>query len=182
MREGDKKYVLVIPGFRFGVSLPDDQGSALEPRRVEVTLGDDYRTVIQWTFRELRRSSEPLQAGEMLIRNPRPECLNGVTIAADDWVIRPGDLVSLSFRLGSRRRGIYVPVEAIVASDGRPSVFVVEGERARKVEVRVGETHHELRRIEGEGIQEGVRIVFRGVHYVADGERVSVVDAEHYLR
>lgn len=42
----------------------------------------------------------------------------------------------------------------------------------------VHETYRELRRIEGEGLVPGDQIIISGMHYVADGEPISIVGYE----
>ena len=75
-------------------------------------------------------------------------------------------------------RGHYVPVDAITSIDGKHVVFVVEEKKARMTEVAVLETYRELRRIEAESIVPGTAVIVGGVHYVSDGQPVTIVGQE----
>ena len=112
----------------------------------------------------------------MVRQEPRPEHLKGAVMSAFDWVIRPGDIVPVSFDLGELPAGFYVPVEAILTLNGAASVFVVgEGGRARSIPVTLHETVGLQRRIEGNGLEDGMRVILEGLHYVGEGDRLRVV-------
>ena len=117
-----------------------------------------------------------LTEGDLLIVDPKPEHRAGIAIENYDWLIRPGDLVPVSFELGSLSTGIYVPVEAVSTLNGAASVFVVDGKTVRKKAVTIHDSVGGLRRIEGEGITSGAKIVVTGHHYIADGNEVNVVE------
>ncbi|MAE66590.1 MAG: hypothetical protein CMJ18_20155 [Phycisphaeraceae bacterium] len=173
LREGDRTFVLRLPGVSFSAS---DGRAALgrhEPEKVEVTLGDQYTSVIRWTFRSV---SDPgkLQEGDFLIEQPRLEYLDGIAIGRPQWLLRPGDLVPVRFTLADTPRGYYVPVGAVTEVGGAPAVYLVENGKARARAVTVHDAHGELRRIEGEGIAEGGTLVTGGVHYLSDDQPVTV--------
>jgi multidrug efflux pump subunit AcrA (membrane-fusion protein) len=104
--------------------------------------------------------------------------LEGLVIGRPQWLLRPGDLVPVRFLLHATSQGLYVPVDAITMMDGKHVVFVVEDKKARKREIAVNETFRELRRIEGEGIRPGTQVIVSGVHYVSDGQPVTIVGDE----
>jgi len=69
----------------------------------------------------------------------------------------------------------YVPIAAVVEGDGdRASVFVVDGEIARRRPVRVAFIAPDEVAL-AEGVEPGERIVTDGALYLEDGERISVV-------
>lgn len=176
-REDGKSYVLRLPGVSFH---PGARRSAVGkhiPDKVEITLGDDYITVINWNFRSLRASGD-LREGDFLVLRPKKEHLEGLVIGRPQWLLRPGDLVPVRFLLHATSQGLYVPVDAITMMDGKHVVFVVEDKKARKREIAVNETFRELRRIEGEGIRPGTQVIVSGVHYVSDGQPVTIVGDE----
>jgi hypothetical protein len=132
-------------------------------------------TFIDRSFVEIQHGSG-LTVGEMLIADPKPEYSGGVAMAGADWAIRPGDLVPVSFELGSAAPGFYVPVEVIANLNERKSVFVVEDGHCREIVVTAHESSGTLRRIEGEGLVSGMQIVLEGYHYLRDGDAVDVVE------
>jgi RND family efflux transporter MFP subunit len=176
-RENGKSYVLRLPGVSFH---PGARRSAVGkhiPDKVEITLGDDYITVINWNFRSLRASGD-LREGDFLVLGPKKEHLEGLVIGRPQWLLRPGDLVPVRFLLHATSRGLYVPVNAITMVDGKHVVFVVENKKAHERQITVHETFREFRRIEGEGIQPGTQVIVSGVHYVSDGQPVTIVGDE----
>ena len=176
-REGGQSFVLRLSGVSFH---PGARRSAIGkhlPEKVKVTLGEDYLTVVKWTFRSLRESGD-LREGDFLVVNPKQEHLNGLAIGRSQWLLRPGDLIPVRFLLDTTPRGFYVPVGAITKVDGKHVVYVVEGTNARMATVGVHEAYRELRRIEGEHIGPGTHVIVDGVHYVSDGQPVTIVSRE----
>ena len=178
LHEGGKTYVLRLPGVSFH---PGAQRSAVGkhvPQKVEVTLADDYFTVIKWNFRSLLASGD-LKEGDFLVVDPKKEHLTGLAIGRAQWLLRPGDLVPVRFQMDATAKGFYVPMNAITVIDNQHVVFLVENDQARLTKVTVHETHHELRRIEGNGIKAGSQVIISGVHYVSDGQPLNIVGHEN---
>jgi RND family efflux transporter MFP subunit len=63
-----------------------------------------------------------------------------VSVPNESGELRPGSFVKASIRTRQADRAVTVPEESIVRFGGVVKVFVVEGERARAVVVRTGET------------------------------------------
>ena len=143
------------------------------PEKIEVELGDDYFTVIKWNFRSLKSSGD-LQEGDFLAVGATKEHETGLAIGRPQWLLRPGDLVPVKFLLDSTPPGFYVPIGAIVTRNGDRAVFVANHGVAWLRKVHVHETYGELRRIDGDGIDAGTEIIIHGVHYVSDGQPVSI--------
>ncbi len=134
-------------------------------------------TVIKWNFRSLKSSGD-LQEGDFLAVGATKKHETGLAIVRPQWLLRPGDIVPVNFLLESTPAGFYVPVDAIVTRDGDRAVFVANDGVARLRKVNVHETYGELRRIDGDGIDAGTEVIIRGVHYVSDGQPVSIVGRE----
>jgi multidrug efflux pump subunit AcrA (membrane-fusion protein) len=69
-------------------------------------------------------------------------------------------------------RGVLVPSSAIVERDGRSLVFTIDGDHARTVPVTAGQTHGDLRLVEG--LTSGMRVVKAPPAEMTDGARVVV--------
>lgn len=95
------------------------------------------------------------------------------------WLLRPGDLVQVDLSGNSNLTGIYVPVEAINEDSGRTYVYAVEDSTVQKIEVRssnaVGQSQHRIEPVDENVDLGGKTIVVEGVHYLLDGQEVSVV-------
>ena len=65
-----------------------------------------------------------------------------------------------------------LPITAVFHRDGRPAVWVVEGDRVRLQEIATGEMQENSVAVTA-GLQPGQRIVTAGVNRLADGQRVA---------
>lgn len=66
-----------------------------------------------------------------------------------------------------------LPITAVFHRDGRPAVWVVEGDRVRLQEIATGEMQENSVTVTA-GLQPGQRIVTAGVNRLADGQRVAL--------
>ena len=110
----------------------------------------------------------------LLILNPLPSYVDGVAGGRPQWLLRPRDLIPVQFSLSTTPAGFYVPNRAITLLGEGEVVFVVADGVATARAVSVHESFEELRRIEGEGITNGTKVVVGGVHYITDGQPVTV--------
>ena len=124
-------------------------------------------------------SEASVNRGDLVVAFPQPEHLDGFLVDDERWLLRPGGLVRVALDQGELPRGYYAPIQAIRERDGVTWVYVVEdGGRARELPVRVLESHRNLRRIEAEGLRDGLRLVTKGAHFIDDGDPVTIVDQE----
>jgi multidrug efflux pump subunit AcrA (membrane-fusion protein) len=72
----------------------------------------------------------------------------------------------------SRPSGVLVPTAAIVERGGHSTVFVIDGDHVRAVTITAGQTHGDLRSVEG--LASGSRVVRSPPADMNDGERVVV--------
>ena len=169
---GGQSSLLVIRREQIFGEHTKDPTKTLKPHKVAVTLGERYWTVLDWHLREV--SGEGLRAKDFVVRAPSKADAVSVDTHLFQWLIRPGDLVPVSFDLGALPRGFYVPVTAVKELNGRTWVFVVEEGKAKRIAVTTHESFEDKRRIEGEGLTSGAQLVIKGVHYVADGFLVNL--------
>lgn len=172
-----KSFVLRLPGVSFHAEGQRSAAGKHMPEKMEVELGDEYLTVIKWNFRSLKPGSD-LKEGDFLAVGATRAHEAGLAIGRPQWLLRPGDLVPVNFQLESLAPGFYVPVDAIITRNGNRAVFVAESGVARLRKVTVHETHGELRRIEGDGIEAGTEIIIRGVHYVSEEQPITIAARE----
>ncbi len=176
LSDEDGSYVLRLPGVSFHSGGNRSVVGKHMPEKVRITLGDQYTTVVHWNFRSVT-SSEDLAEGDFLIRNPQPDYIEGVAGGRPQWLLRPRDLIPVRFALSATTPGFYVPNRAIALLGDSQVVFVVEDGVARARPVSVHETFEELRRIEGDGITTGSNVIVGGIHYVSDGQPVTITEA-----
>lgn len=171
--EQDDGFVVLRFGRALRGTSNDSLGHLVRPEAVPVTLADHYETISEFRLQEIVDEGR-LTPSDVLVVSPRPEHVEGVVLTETRRALQPGDVVSVVVRTGERPPGFYAPVSAICERDGETSVFVVDGDRATRRAVTVHESWGSLRRIEGEGVADGARLVTTGAHFLADGDRVSV--------
>ncbi len=176
LRDDDGSYVLRLPGVSFHSGGERSVVGKHMPEKVRVMLGDQYTTVVTWTFRSIV-PNETLAEGDFLILNPLPSYVDGVAGGRPQWLLRPRDLIPVQFSLSTTTPGFYVPNRAITLVGNSEAVYVVEDGVAIARPVSVHESFEELRRIEGEGITNSANVIVGGVHYVSDGQPVTVTEA-----
>lgn len=172
----DGDYVLRLPGVSFHSGGKRSAVGKHIPEKVRVTLDDQYTTVVNWTFRSIVPNGH-LTEGDFLILNPLPSYVDGVAGGRPQWLLRPRDLIPVQFSLSTMTPGFYVPNRAISLVGDDEIVYVVEDGVATARLISVHDSFEELRRIEGEGILSGANVVVGGVHYISDGQPVTVTEA-----
>ncbi len=175
LRDNNGAYVLRLPGVSFHSRGERSVVGKHMPEKVRIKLGDQYTTVVNWTFRSIV-PTETLTEGDFLILNPLPSYVEGVAGGRPQWLLRPRDLIPVQFSLSTTTPGFYVPSRAITLVGDSKVVYVVEDGIATARMVTVHDSYEEMRRIEGEGITNGANVVVGGVHYVSDGQPVTVTE------
>jgi membrane fusion protein (multidrug efflux system) len=89
-----------------------------------------------------------------------------------DEILKPGLFLNVDLALSRRENAILIREEALLAEGLRQFVFVVEGDRVKRREVRLGV------RLQGEveivqGLTAGALVIVRGVQRVRDGQSVN---------
>jgi hypothetical protein len=84
---------------------------------------------------------------------------------------RPGMSAVVDLQVLTAENALAVPAAAIVRDEGRDAVFVVEGDRAVRREVRLGAQGEDLVEIIA-GLEPGARVVVRDADRLRDGQVV----------
>ena len=100
-----------------------------------------------------------------------------VSVPADVTGLMSGMFAEVSFRTDTSANAIVVPTEAILTSNGRQYVYVVEGEAARYTEITTGLTGTGVTEVVS-GLTAGQQLVVVGQSYLSDGDPVRVVSGE----
>ncbi|HDZ21863.1 hypothetical protein LCGC14_0225930 [marine sediment metagenome] len=183
LRKDDKgSFVWVIEGISKMQAI-DPARPIYTVRKVRVTPGKG-RFNLQGLY-ILRDLADPgdLTDDRLLVGDPPEGLADGdrIAILPMDWALRPGALVQVQFRRDKVASGYYVPFSAVMPTGedgGYVMVVDPESNAARKTPVKMRETVGDLVRIEGADLADGVKVVVEGVHYLQDGEGVSIVSRE----
>jgi membrane fusion protein (multidrug efflux system) len=127
--------------------------------RVESYPGRTFAGRLTNIYPSLDERTRTLQA-EAQIPNPR-------------GLLKPGFFARVTLYTGPPREVVVVPVTSILYENNLKKVFLVEGDRARQVLIRVGSKYDELMEVP-EGLQGGEQIVVVGQNTLADGVKVNV--------
>lgn len=121
------------------------------------------------------------QTGEWtpVVQSAAPDTGVAALVARNRWLFRPGDLVGVQLDRETPGEGLYVPLDAIVEQAGRPHVFIAtrEGDDviAKRIAVDITGSIRDLRRIEGDGIKPGARVVVDGAQFLVADQLIRVV-------
>lgn len=171
----------------------------LEVEKLRVIPGDlSIPYLGNWTFVPITFAdgvsfdvAKDMVAGELFVDDGDADSWDGTRMLFDQerWLLRPGDLVRVNLGAEQTTAGLYVPMKSILNEAGQSYLYVVdEGSEpavARKVEVRLPDiSGRSLQRIEpvsGE-LSDGSQVVTEGVHYLYDGEPVTIAAQQETAR
>lgn len=94
-----------------------------------------------------------------------------VHLANAERALRPGMYGRASLELERHPSALVVPIGAVQLSGGRSFVYVLEGDTAKRREVKTGETLDERLEVL-EGLQAGAQVITRGIDVLSDGAKV----------
>jgi RND family efflux transporter MFP subunit len=175
--ENGQNYVLRLPGVGFKKGSTRSAVGKHMPERVAVSLTNEYTNVVQWNFRSIVDEGL-LSENEFLVMNPQANYVNGIVIGRPMWLLRPRDIVPVQFNSVVIAEGFYVPNHAVILIDEQPHVYRVEEDKSIATPVNLHESAGDYRRISSELLQSGSQIVIDGVHYLTDGQPITVVEVE----
>jgi len=91
-------------------------------------------------------------------------------------VLKPGLYAKVILYTGEAKDTIVVPVTSLLYEAEKVRVFVVEGDRAKERNIKLGSKYGELMEIV-EGIKEGEKVVVAGQQTLSEGAKVAVQKA-----
>jgi len=91
-------------------------------------------------------------------------------------VLKPGLYAKVILYTGEAKDTVVVPVTSLLYEAEKVRVFVVEGDRAKERNVKLGSKYGELMEIV-EGIKEGEKVVVAGQQTLSEGAKVNVQKA-----
>jgi multidrug efflux pump subunit AcrA (membrane-fusion protein) len=92
------------------------------------------------------------------------------------WLM-PGATIDVVFEIQSDDVGLIVPLDAVVYGVARPRVVVVDGEKARPVNVHIVETSEDRALVRAEGLSVGDKVVTRGNERLRPNQPLQVVES-----
>ncbi|MGE4283407.1 MAG: efflux RND transporter periplasmic adaptor subunit [Clostridia bacterium] len=97
-----------------------------------------------------------------------------IIIANEKHEIKPGMFAEINFTTDFKDNVITIPIEAVISRIGKSSIFVLEGDIARKREVQLGFKDDKNYEVVA-GLNEGEEVIVKGQQFVIDGEKVQPV-------
>jgi RND family efflux transporter MFP subunit len=134
----------------------------------EVTLkvdgfpGSEFKGKVNIVFPNVEEKTRTLQV-EALVPN-------------NNGILKPGLFAKVILYTSGERDTIVVPVTALLYEAEKVKVFIIEGDRAKEREVKLGSKYGELMEII-DGVKEGEKIVAIGQQNLSEGSKVSVQQA-----
>ena len=134
----------------------------------EVTLkvdgfpGSEFKGKVNIVFPNVEEKTRTLQV-EALVPN-------------NNGILKPGLFAKVILYTAGERDTIVVPVTALLYEAEKVKVFIIEGDRAKEREVKLGSKYGELMEII-DGVKEGEKVVAIGQQNLSEGAKVSVQQA-----
>ena len=91
-------------------------------------------------------------------------------------LIKSGMMAEVNFTAEKAEDTIVLPRNAVITKDDESYVYVVKGDKVKKVAVELGIEAADTIEIK-KGLKDGDKVVTKGQTYISDGEEVNVVNA-----
>jgi membrane fusion protein (multidrug efflux system) len=130
--------------------------------KVDGFPGSEFKGKVNIIFPNVEEKTRTLQV-EALVPNS-----NGI--------LKPGLFAKVILYTADERDTIVVPVTALLYEAEKVKVFIIEGDRAKEREVKLGSKYGELMEII-DGVKDGEKIVAIGQQNLSEGAKVSVQQA-----
>lgn len=167
---------LVAAGFVVAEIAPLDELIAdvdlIGPELARIEAGQTAR-IRHYAFEEAAIAGEVLRLSPTLDPNRRTFRAE-VAVDNETGLLRPGMFVEVAVLVEQRRDVNVVPRQAVASRGGRNVVFLLDGQRVSRREVRLGLGDDAKVEI-ASGLAAGDRVVVRGLETLTDGARVRVV-------
>lgn len=89
-------------------------------------------------------------------------------------ILRPGLFAHVTLYTGVAKDTIVVPVTSLLYEAEKVKIFVIEGDKSKEKEVRLGSKYGEMMEI-SEGLREGEAVVVVGQQNLSEGTKVNIV-------
>lgn len=165
VREGDAVFQLIIDNpLRLVASVPERFIPEIAPGQ-QVTL-----EVASYPGRTFTGSVDRINpAVDPASRTFQVE----IGIPNDEHLLRPGSFVEGKVLTAHQREANIVPIESVVRYAGVTKVFVVDGDHAREIAVKIGDQGKGWMQVEGD-IPADAQIITSGQTQLADGTKITI--------
>lgn len=92
-------------------------------------------------------------------------------------MLQPGMFGRIRINYDSRANALVIPRTALLEDEGNPSVYLVRGDKAARVPVKLGYTDGEWAEVRG-GVKLGDQVVIAGKTALRDGTKVQLIGAK----
>jgi RND family efflux transporter MFP subunit len=96
-----------------------------------------------------------------------------VTVDNPGGLLKAGMFARVTVQIGQGRTGLFVPKDAVVRRGGQEYVFLVNGDAAQQVKVRVRAEMGALVEVSGDGLAAGARAITLGNEFLQPGMKVA---------
>ncbi|WP_417747448.1 efflux RND transporter periplasmic adaptor subunit [Rosistilla oblonga] len=138
-----------------------------------------------WIFRSVSFvepdavGEDTLYVGRLSFPDDREDQWDGesvVLVAGSQWMLRPGDLVTVDLSSNAIEPGYYVPIEAVYEESGKTSLFVFDDGKAKQLAVEMITPENldagSLVQVQSPDLFDGIQVIVGGVHYLQNGQAV----------
>ncbi|EMI20396.1 membrane-fusion protein [Rhodopirellula maiorica SM1] len=130
----------------------------------------------------IKLPQETIYVGELADGPSAASAWDGESVVLDagaQWMLRPGDLVSVDLSSNDAELGFHVPIEAIYEESDETYLFAAQDGHAKKLAVQLKQAGNlnagSLVEVQSPALTDGMQVIVQGVHYLHDGEAVRIV-------
>lgn len=98
-----------------------------------------------------------------------------IEISNKEGLLKPGMFAEVEFAADTVKDALIIPRESVLTEGDINYVYIVEGDRAKKVELKLGLDNGKEVEIP-EGLNEGAQLVIKGQNYLEDGGKVQIAE------
>jgi membrane fusion protein, multidrug efflux system len=165
VKNGTPLFVIIQPNpIKLRFTVPEKDVGRLKINQ-EVILkvdgfpGSEFKGKVNIVFPHVEEKTRTLQV-EALVPN-------------NSGILKPGLFAKVTLYTAGEKDTIVVPVTSLLYEAEKVKVFVVDGDRAREREAKLGSKYGEMMEII-EGVKEGEKVVAFGQQNLSEGAKVSI--------
>lgn len=168
VKNGTSLFVIIQPNpIKLRFTVPEKEVGRLKINqevmiKVDGFPGSEFKGKVNIVFPNVEEKTRTLQV-EALVPN-------------NNGILKPGLFAKVILYTAGERNTIVVPVTSLLYEAERVKVFVVEGDRAKERQVKLGSKYGEMMEII-EGVKEGEKVVAIGQQNLSEGAKVSAQHA-----
>ncbi len=98
---------------------------------------------------------------------------NATSIVKNDNNLEHNSYIAVKLQYDNHK-AIGIPEASVIKSDGKNKIFILEGDKAKLIEVTLGDRNGSLIEVISNNISEEIKIITEGIQKISDGQLVEI--------